>query len=112
MNAVAEETGERSSNGFAHGKSPMHQHHQHHEEEAEAADEAADDDDDEGGIDMSQIVVPTGSKSYDAHHSARESDIYSVHSEDIQESHQHEETDDELTGDGSKPVGCTSCAIM
>jgi hypothetical protein len=100
MNAVAEETGERSSNGSSYGKSPMHQHHQEEEDE------------DEGGIDMSQIVVPTGSRSYDVHHSARESDIYSVHSEDIQESHQHEETDDELTGDGSKPVGCTSCAIM
>ena len=66
-------------------------------------------DPDEETIDMSQIVIPVA---HDNVHTERESDIYSVHSEDIPEHNETEEDDDVLVGDGSKPVGCTSCAIM
>lgn len=102
---VDEGVGERNSGGSA--KSPMHQVKESHTGATGESDE-----EDQGIIDISQIVLPSGSKNYDSRHIERESDIYSVHSEDIQEHHQHEETDDELTGDGSKPVGCTSCTIM
>ena len=59
-------------------------------------------------IDISQIIVPpSGSETGE-----RESDIYSVHSEDIPEHDDMDEDDDQLQGDGSKPVGCSSCAVM
>jgi len=61
------------------------------------------------GIDVGGIVL-SGSENnsdiYPMHE--RESDIYSLASEGIPD----DDEDDELRGDGSKPVGCTSCAVM
>ncbi len=45
----------------------------------------------------------------------RPSDVYSLHSDGIPEHDEEEDkidTDEKLEGDGSKPVGCTSCVVM
>lgn len=44
----------------------------------------------------------------------RPSDMYSLHSDGIPEHDDEENNNDDemLTGDGSKPVGCTSCSIQ
>lgn len=69
-------------------------------------------------ITISTIDIPAlasskeeGDEGYDS----RPSDLYSLHSDGIPEHDEEEENrnDEELlTGDGSKPVGCTSCVVQ
>jgi hypothetical protein len=74
-----------------------------------------------GGEDFNPIAVTSVSIAAVEIHSSyanddeRPSDVYSLHSDGIPEHDEEEENnnDDELlTGDGSKPVGCSSCSIQ